>query len=46
MSRVPITQHISGVNAESGGKVFAGYMDNSNNSEYYGGTHYHQHPGT
>ncbi|KAJ6152568.1 hypothetical protein N7497_006887 [Penicillium chrysogenum] len=44
MSRVPITQHISGVNAESGGKAFAGYMDNSNNSEYYGGTHYHQHP--
>ncbi|KAI2773039.1 hypothetical protein DTO027I6_5073 [Penicillium roqueforti] len=44
MSRVPITQHISGVNAESGGKVFAGYVDNSNNSEYHGGTHYHQHP--
>ncbi|KAJ5661492.1 uncharacterized protein N7477_009108 [Penicillium maclennaniae] len=44
-SRVPITQYISGVSAESSGKVFAGYVDNSNNSEYYGGTHYHQHPG-
>ncbi|KAJ5564862.1 hypothetical protein N7513_001104 [Penicillium frequentans] len=42
-SRDPITQNISGVSAESGGKVFAGYVDNSNNSEYYGGTHYHWH---
>ncbi|KAJ5810113.1 uncharacterized protein N7503_002331 [Penicillium pulvis] len=43
-SRDPITQNISGVSAESGGKVFAGYVDNSINSEYYGGTHYHWHP--
>ncbi|CAG8930815.1 unnamed protein product [Penicillium salamii] len=43
-SRASFTQNISGVSAESGGKVFAGYTDNSNNNEYYGGTHYHQHP--
>ena len=45
MPRAPITQHISGVNAETGGRLLAGYSDNSNNSEYYGGTHYHQQQG-
>ncbi|OQE34816.1 hypothetical protein PENCOP_c015G08808 [Penicillium coprophilum] len=43
-SRAPITQSISGVSAKSGAKVFAGYVDSSNSSEYYGGTHYHQLP--
>lgn len=41
----PITLNISEVSAESGGKLFAGYADNSINTTFHGGSHIHQHSG-
>ncbi|GLA67705.1 hypothetical protein AtubIFM54640_000950 [Aspergillus tubingensis] len=39
----PVTLNISEVSAESGGKSFAGYADNSINNTFHGGSHIHQH---
>ncbi|GKZ63423.1 hypothetical protein AnigIFM49718_011831 [Aspergillus niger] len=39
----PITLNISEVSAESGGKLFAGYADNSITTTFHGGSHIHQH---